>query len=82
VGLSNYVGSTNADSVLAAVIDERSRELWLEGQRLYDVIRNNLDIEPAAGTPYRNGGVYGPAGAQLCLQLPDNERQNNPNLGN
>lgn len=80
-GIPAYSGSTNADSVLAAVIDERSRELWLEGQRLYDVIRNDLQIDPAAGSPYRNGGVYGPAGSQLCLKLPDNERQNNPNLG-
>jgi hypothetical protein len=81
-GIPAYSGSTSADTVLAAVIDERSRELWLEGQRLYDVIRNNLAIDPPAGTTYRNGGVYGPAGSQLCLKLPDNERQNNPNLGN
>ncbi|MBX6330602.1 MAG: RagB/SusD family nutrient uptake outer membrane protein [Gemmatimonadaceae bacterium] len=79
-GIPAYSGPTDQASVLAAVIEERSRELWLEGQRLYDVIRNNLDIEPAQGTPYRNGGVYGPSGSQLCLKLPDIERTNNPNL--
>src|SRR6185312_7696288 len=67
-------------SVLAQVIEERSRELFLEGQRLYDVIRNNLSLQPAPGSPYRNGGQYGPDGSGLCLKLPDIERANNPNL--
>lgn len=79
-GLPHYVGATDQDAVIAQVIDERSRELFLEGQRLYDVIRNNLSLEPAPGTPYRNGGNYGPDGSALCLKLPDIERANNPNL--
>lgn len=82
VGLPDYSGPTDQASVIAAVIEERSRELWLEGQRLYDVIRNDLAIEPAQGTAYRNGGTYGPAGSQLCLKLPDIERAGNPNLQN
>jgi hypothetical protein len=81
-GIADYSGPTDQASVIAAVIEERSRELWLEGQRLYDVIRNDLAIDPAPGTTYRNGGVYGPAGSQLCLKLPDSERANNPNLQN
>jgi hypothetical protein len=79
-GLPPYNGARDQQSVLAQVIEERSRELWLEGQRLYDVIRNDLAIDPPPGTPYRNGGVYGPAGRQLCLKLPDVERAGNPNL--
>lgn len=79
-GLPDYVGSNSQDSVVAQIIEERSRELFLEGQRLYDVIRNNLSLEPSPGTPYRNGGQYGADGSQLCLKLPDIERANNPNL--
>jgi len=79
-GLPPYIGATDQASVLNQVIEERSRELWLEGQRLYDVIRNNLSLQPAPGSPYRNGGQYGPDGSQLCLKLPDIERANNPNL--
>lgn len=79
-GLPPYAGATDQASVLNQVIEERSRELFLEGQRLYDVIRNNLSLEPAPGSPYRNGGTYGADGSQLCLKLPDIERQNNPNL--
>jgi hypothetical protein len=79
-GLPHYNGAMTPDAILAQVIEERSRELWLQGQRLYDVIRNDLAIDPAPGTPYRNGGSYGPAGKQLCLRLPDVERAGNPNL--
>ncbi|HEX6815754.1 MAG TPA: RagB/SusD family nutrient uptake outer membrane protein [Gemmatimonadaceae bacterium] len=79
-GLPAYSGATDQASVLNQVIEERSRELFLEGQRLYDVIRNNIALQPAPGSPYRNGGQYGPDGAQLCLKLPDIERANNPNL--
>lgn len=80
VGLDNYSGPTDQASVLAAVIDERSRELFLEGQRLGDVIRNNITLDPPEGTAYRNGGKYGPSGNKLCLLLPDNEKQGNPNF--
>ncbi|HEX6808425.1 MAG TPA: RagB/SusD family nutrient uptake outer membrane protein, partial [Gemmatimonadaceae bacterium] len=79
-GIPPYSGLTDQTSVLNQVIEERSRELFLEGQRLYDVIRNNLSLLPAPGSPYRNGGQYGPDGSQLCLKLPDIERANNPNL--
>lgn len=79
-GLPDYTGPTDQDAVTAQIIEERSRELFLEGQRLYDVIRNNLPLLPAPGTAYRNGGLYGPDGSQLCLKLPDIERTNNPNL--
>ncbi|HEV2181546.1 MAG TPA: RagB/SusD family nutrient uptake outer membrane protein [Gemmatimonadaceae bacterium] len=79
-GLPDYNGATDQASVLNQVIEERSRELFLEGQRLYDVIRNNMSLQPPPGAPYRNGGQYGPDGSQLCLKLPDIERANNPNL--
>lgn len=63
--------------ILAQVIQERARELFLEGHHLGDLIRYNLPLVPAAGTPYLQGGVYGD---QRCFPLPDAERLNNPNL--
>ena len=61
---------------------ERSRELFLEGQRLFDVRRLALPLVPAPGldysTVYDKGGTYGD---QRCMPLPDVERFNNPNIG-
>ncbi|HET9984518.1 MAG TPA: RagB/SusD family nutrient uptake outer membrane protein [Longimicrobiales bacterium] len=76
-GIAPYAGGSAAE-VKAQVLEERRRELFLEGQRLGDVIRNNVALQPAAGTPYPKGGLYG---TQVCLPLPDVERNNNPNIG-
>src|SRR6266446_2432237 len=54
-----------------------SRELFLEGQHLFDLVRFGKTPDPTAGTAYAGGGVYG---SQLCLPLPDVEKQNNPNF--
>jgi hypothetical protein len=75
--LPQYAGGTAAE-VRAQLIDERRRELYLEGQRLGDIIRFNIPQSPAAGTPFPvKGGVYG---NQICFPLPDVERNNNPTL--
>ena len=75
--LPPYAGGTQAE-VRAQLIDERRRELFLEGQRLGDIIRFTIPQSPAAGTPFpAKGGVYG---TQLCFPLPDVERNNNPTL--
>jgi len=78
-GLPAYdaTGQTAAQ-VLAQIIEERRRELFLEGHRLGDLRRYGLPILPAAGAPYSAGGVYG---TQACFPLPDVERINNPNIG-
>lgn len=73
-----YTGPTDAASVMALLIEERRRELWLEGQHLYDTIRFNLTLQPATGTSFPKGGLYGNT---KCLPLPNVERLNNPNLG-
>jgi hypothetical protein len=76
--LPEYAGGTAAQ-VRAQLIDERRRELYLEGQRLGDIIRFNIPQSPAAGTPFPiKGGQYG---TQICFPLPDVERNNNPTLG-
>jgi len=69
--------AASAAEVKAQIPDERRRELFLESHRLYDTIRFNLPLIPAAGTPFHGGGSYG---NQKCLPLPDIERINNPNL--
>lgn len=66
-----------AAQVLAQIVEERRRELFLEGHRLGDVRRYGLPILPATGTPFLSGGTYG---SQTCFPLPDVERINNPNI--
>ena len=78
-GLPAYDGTgQTAAQVLAQVIEERRRELFLEGHRLGDIRRYGLPLNPAAGTVFPNGGTYG---TQTCFPLPDVERINNPNIG-
>ena len=88
-GLPAYDGTgQTAAQVLAQVIEERRRELFLEGQRLGDMNRYRLPRLPADGTPFPNGGVFGSAacpgadaqGYPFGFLLPDIERQNNPNI--
>lgn len=70
--------STVETEIQAQVRQERRRELFLEGHRLYDTIRFNLPLVPAAGAPFSNGG--GTYGNNKCLPLPDVERLNNPSM--
>jgi len=67
------------DSATAAdsLYDQRRREFFLEGQHLGDALRFNAPLNPTAGTAYPGGGTYG---TQVCLPLPDVEKQNNPNF--
>lgn len=69
--------STDLAAIKAQVIEERRRELFLESHRYYDISRFNQPEIPAPGSPFYAGGSFG---SQKCLQLPDVERLNNPNL--
>jgi hypothetical protein len=58
----------------AAVLEERRRQLFSEGQRYGDMLRENLPFQ--SGTN-RKGQVYSNL---TCVPLPDVETLNNPNL--
>lgn len=69
--------SSDPEEIQEHVIQERSRELFLEGQRFYDKRRMDLPFSPPVGEPFDNGGFYGET---RCWPLPDVERNNNPNI--
>ena len=88
-GLPAYNGAgQTADQVKAQVIEERRRELFMEGQRLGDMNRYQLPRLPADGGIFPNGGTYqsqacpgaNAAGYPFGFPLPDVERNNNPNI--
>ena len=76
-GLPAFASTVDAD-IQAQVQEERRRELFVEGHRLYDTIRFDVPLYPAVGAVFPNGG--GTYGANKCLPLPDVERLNNPSL--
>jgi len=75
-GLPEFAGGTAAE-VAEQVRVERARELYLEGHHLNDMRRFDLPQVPAAGTEYRQGGLYG---SVRCFPLPEVERNANPNV--
>ncbi|HSJ32860.1 MAG TPA: RagB/SusD family nutrient uptake outer membrane protein [Longimicrobiales bacterium] len=64
----------DAGNMLPVILEERRRQLFSEGHRLNDMLRH--DIPFPTGTNHK-GQTYGPT---TCLYLPDQERNNNPNL--
>ena len=61
--------------VMAQVMEERYRELYLEGRRLFDFLRHDLPF--ATGTHPYDGNTYG---TTTCMQIPRGEKDSNPNL--
>ena len=66
--------SSDANAIRAQVIEERRRELFLDGHRLNDMLRLNQPFD--TGNTFK--GV--PYGDTKCLPLPDAERLANPNF--
>jgi hypothetical protein len=62
------------DDFETAVLEERRRQLFSEGQRYGDMLRKNLPFQ--SGTN-RKGQTYS---SLTCVPLPDVETLNNPNL--
>ncbi len=73
-GIAQTFSSGDPDEILAKLMDERRRTLFLEGQRMGDLrrylARHDMDLFPT-------GQGYGD---QSCLPLPDAERENNPGI--
>lgn len=76
-GLPAYTGGTTPAEIQALIIQERARELYLEGHHLNDLRRFDIPNTPAAGEAYRQGGSYG---SVRCFPLPAVEKTNNPNF--
>ncbi len=75
-GLPPYVPANVADGaeILKHVIQERNRELYLEGHRLNDLLRLGLPF--AEGKHPYDGNTYG---TTTCIELPRGETDSNPN---
>ena len=63
------------DDFETAVLEERRRQLFSEGQRYGDMLRKNLPFQTGTN---RKGQTYSNL---TCVPLPDVETLNNPNLG-
>jgi hypothetical protein len=74
VGLPPFA-STSATAIAAQVQEERRRELFLEGQRLNDMLRFKIPF-PSGVHPYE-GWSHGNV---TCWPLPTVEIANNPNI--
>jgi len=61
-------------ATLDVVLEERKRQLFSEGHRLNDMLRHDLAFPQGNN---HKGQAYGPI---TCMPLPDQERQNNPNV--
>jgi hypothetical protein len=73
-GLPAYTPS--GAGILADVIEERRRQLFLEGHRHNDRLRHDI---PYLFTDQNHIGEF--LGPVTCLPLPLQERDNNPNIG-
>jgi hypothetical protein len=81
-------GTATADEVLSHVIEERRRELFIEGgHRLNDMLRfrgTPFEIpflgEPGSIHPDGLDQTNSPYGSTTCYPLPDVERLGNPNI--
>lgn len=69
-----HFASTNSAAILAQVIEERRRELWLQGTRMGDMIRHNVPFP--SGINNRSE----PYGTLTCIPLFVREEVSNPNI--
>ncbi len=78
-GLPDWVPNDVNDQgeILGHIIEERRRELYLEGFRMGDALRYGLDDEAFPQGVNHKGQPYFP---QTCLPLPQVEIDNNPNI--
>ena len=73
--LPNFASTVEAE-IRAQVIEERRRELWMQGTRLGDIIRHNIAL-PTGVMPDLN--LYHDESG-LCVPVPIQEAIGNPNI--
>lgn len=76
-GLGNYDGSTEPERLRKEIFRERERELFGEGQRYYDVVRNGYVREELSAQhsalsdeDIKNGALYLPVGRNSFAKNP------------
>lgn len=69
-----HFSSTDPGEIMAQVLEERRRELWLQGNRMGDMIRHNIPFP--SGVNNRSE----PYGTLTCLPLFVREEVSNPNI--
>ena len=75
-GLPDLVvtGGESDAELLDIVLEERRRQLWLEGHRLNDMLRHGIEFPQGSN---HKGQLYGPI---TCMPLPEQEERANPNI--
>jgi hypothetical protein len=69
------------DALIAAIIEERFKELAYEGHRFWDLRRRNLPVERLAADAPSTSAVTLPAGNfRFILPIPGTEIDANPNI--
>ena len=71
---SQGLPALTGEADLSVVIEERRRQLFSEGHRLNDMLRHGIAFPEGNN---HKGQAYGPI---TCMPLPDQERNNNPNV--
>ena len=74
--------SSDTDEILAQVLEERRRELWMQGTKLGDVLRMQARSPVPAGYAFETGlNQRGQAyGSGTCYPMPLAEKDNNLNF--
>jgi starch-binding outer membrane protein, SusD/RagB family len=81
------LAEANGTATARQSVSARRQQLFLQGNRLYDIQRfgkadaSLVPLDPPSGAAYPKGGKYGDLAGKMCMPLPDIERQNNPNIG-
>jgi len=77
----DMAATTDLNVLMAELMDQRARDFWLEGRRLADWRRNPNFVPyiiPAGDDTYYKDGL-GPVRDFTCWDVPENEKENNPN---
>lgn len=81
VGNQDPIVTTDMDQLLAELMEQKTRDFWLEGKRVADWRRLGSAvpyiIPPGSDTYYKDG--LGPVRDAMCWSVPESEKQNNPN---